>query len=330
MKVSVAVITYNQESTIRQTLDSILHQSGDFDLEVVIGEDCSTDGTWRICKDYEALYPDKVRLLPITHNLGIMANFARTFCSCTGDYLCIIAGDDYYCDERALEKQKDFLAQHPSIGVIGANGYRYYVRKNIMTPGLNPTVMEETDKAKEFYFSKSYRGGVFFRPVGFMIRRELLQYLDFDEMIRRQLPVEDYPMQAILSQHTHFACLPDLLVVYRIYKESATFVSLDDSNYMEYHKGLVEIRRYLNELFPDNACITEADLKEYLFYKEFLLYLHQLNYKQAKTLIAYADPQIEGSAKVRRARAFTKSRLHFLFAHFSKEYKVKRSLENNT
>lgn len=330
MKVSVAVITYNQEKTISQTLDSILMQSGAFELEVVIGEDCSTDGTWQICRDYEIRYPDKVRLLPNTHNLGILRNFARTYLSCTGDFLSDIAGDDYYCDNRALERQLRYLHEHPSVGVMGANGYRFYVRKKKMIPGLNPTVTGETDIAKDFFFSKSYTGGVFFRPVGFMIRRELLKYLDFDEMIRRNLPVEDYPIQAILSRNTHFACLADLLVVYRIYRESATFVSLDDTHYMEYHRGLANTRRYLNELFPNDVCITEADLKEYLFYKEFLLYLHRLNFRQAKALIAGADLQIRQSAKVSRARTFTKSPLHFLLAHISKEFKVKRTLNSNT
>ena len=329
MKVSVAVITYNQEKTIGQTLDSILMQKGDFELEVVIGEDCSKDGTWRICKEYEERFPDRVRLLPNTQNLGIMGNFARTYCSCNGDFLCDIAGDDYYCDDRALEKQIQYMVQHPSVGVLGANGYRYYVKSGKKVPGLNQAVTEESDKAREFFFSESYPGGVYFKPVGLMIRRELLTQLNFDEMIRRKLPVEDYPMQAILSQHTHFACLPDLLVVYRIYKESATFVCLDDADYLQYHKGLVETRRYLNELFPDDACISEANLKEYLFYKEFLLYLHQLRYKRSKALIAEADSQIKDSIKVRRARFFTKTFFHFLFAHLTKEYKIKRTLDRN-
>ena len=330
MTVSVAVITYNQEKTIGQTLDSILSQTGSFDLEVVIGEDCSTDRTWEISKEYEDRFPDKVKLLPNTHNLGIMGNFARTYRSCTGDYLSIIAGDDYYCDSHALEKQMQYLLQHPSVGVMGANGYRCYVKKDKMVPGLNPAITDGADKAKEFYFSSSYTGGVYFKPVGLMMRRTLLQHLDFEEMICRGLPVEDYPMQAILSQHTRFACLSDLLVVYRIYKESATFVSLDNDRYLEYHRGLVNTRRYLNELFPDDVYTTETDLKEYLFYKEFLLYLHKMDYKRAKAMIAAADPQIKESAKVRRARAFAKSRLHFLLAHLTKEYKTKRALDNNT
>ena len=84
-KISVGVITYNQQDTIRQTLDSILAQVGEFDLELVIGEDCSPDGTFVICADYAQRYPDVVKLLPNTKNLGIMANFARVMKACSGD-----------------------------------------------------------------------------------------------------------------------------------------------------------------------------------------------------------------------------------------------------
>lgn len=325
--VSVAIITYNQQDTIAQTLDSILCQQGDFDLEVVVGEDCSADNTWKICDEYAKRYPDKVKLLPNTHNLGIMANEARTLRACKGTFIASIAGDDYYIDDHALEKQVDYMHHHLETGAMGTNGYKFFVKRNEMVAGLNPTITKENDRAKEFYFSKSYVGGVYFCPVGFFIRREFLKYLDFDEMIRRGLPVEDYPIQAILSQYTQFACLSDLMVVYRVYKESATFVSLNDPGYLDYHKGLVETRRYLNELFPKDAHFTEADLIEYLFYKEFLLRLHQLQYNRAKALVLDADVLIKNSMKVRRAHFFVKSRFHFLFAYLSKEYKTKQELK---
>ena len=105
VKISVAVITYNQQNTIGQTLDSILCQKGDFDLEVVVGEDCSKDDTYAICGDYAERNPNKIRLLPNTHNLGIMTNFARVMKACTGDYIGICAGDDYWCDAYKLQKQ---------------------------------------------------------------------------------------------------------------------------------------------------------------------------------------------------------------------------------
>ena len=114
-KISVAVITYNQQDTIRQTLDSILCQKGDFDLEVVVGEDCSKDNTLAICQEYVENYPDIVKLLSGPENLGITANYFRTLQACSGDVIGDIAGDDDYCDEYALDKQLKHLHSHPEV-----------------------------------------------------------------------------------------------------------------------------------------------------------------------------------------------------------------------
>lgn len=316
MKISVAVITYNQQDTIRQTIDSILMQKGDFQLELVIGEDCGADNTLYICKQYASKYPDVVIVLPNVHNLGIMANYARTEMACSGDFVAGIAGDDYYCDDHALEKQMRYMLAHPEVGVVASNGYRYYARRNKFVEGLNPTVTSGNDGAKQFYFNPDYKGGVYFKPVGMMVRRDLLQYVDFDEIIRRKLPVEDYPMQAIFSQHTQFACLPDLLVTYRIYKESATFLSINHPKYLEYHKGLMDTRRYLNELFPDDACVTEAQMSDYEFYKEFLLNLHNLHYKKACSLV---DSFVLETGHSRQAKRFTTNFPAFFAFHLYKE-----------
>lgn len=340
IKISVVVITYNQQETIRQTLDSILAQKGDFDLELVIGEDCSTDNTLAICKEYASkvdncqLNTDNravvVKLLSGPKNLGITANYFRTLQACTGEFIGDIAGDDYYCDDHALEKQMQYLQSHPEVGLMGANGYRYYVRRQEIVPGLNPAVDAANSRAKEFYFSADYTGGVYFKPVGTMIRRNILTYIDYDEILRRKLPVEDYPMQAIWSQHTKFACLPDLLVTYRVYEESATFISFDYPKYLQYHKGLAETRRYLNELFPNDVCFSEEWLQEYEFYKEFLLYLHQFKYKKAKQLIAEVSAKIPNASKLTQAKRFTKTWLHFVATHYIKERIYKKEKKKRT
>ncbi len=329
-KISVAVITYNQQDYIRQTLDSILMQQGDFDLEIVVGEDCSTDNTYAICQEYTERFPHVVKLLPNTHNLGIMANCARVFTACNGDFIGSIAGDDYYCDDHALEKQVQYMRGHAEVGLMVANGYQYFVRRNQKIAGFNPTIKAGEDSAKAFYYSPSYKGGVYLWPIGLMLRREMLQYIDFDEMIKRGIPVEDYPLQAILSQHTRFACLPDLLVIYRVYKESASFVPINHPKYLQYHRGLAETRRYLNELFPKDACFTEDQLQEYEFYKEFLLYLHRLDFKNAKRLIVEAPKGIQDGVKVSQAKRFTSTRLRFLVTHYIKELQYYRELKQNT
>ncbi len=330
VKISVGVITYNQEATIRQTLDSILAQKGDFDLELVVGEDCSPDETYAICADYAKRCPDVVKLLPNTHNLGIMANFARVMKACTGDYVGICAGDDYWCDEHKLQKQLNYFKAHPDVGVVSTSGYRHYVLRDEMVPGVAPLQPIEDGDIKKFYFSKDYRGGVYAMPLSLLIKRELLQYVDFDEFIRRGFPVEDYPMQAILAQHCKWGHIDNLCVVYRVYKESATFISLDHPKYLQYHQGLANIRRYLNKLYPDDICFSEEWLQEYEFYKEFLLYLHHLDYKKAKALIDEASANISNSAKLQQAKRFSKTWLHFIAAHYIKEHNYKRDLKLRT
>ena len=73
-------------------------------------------------------------------------------------------------------------------------------------------------------------------------------------------------MQAIMSQYAKWGHIPDLTVVYRVYKESATFISFDHPKYLQYHHGLMQIRRYLNKLFPQDACFSEDWMREYEFY----------------------------------------------------------------
>lgn len=341
IKVSVGVITYNQEATIRQTLDSILAQKGDFDLEVVIGEDCGLDNTYAICQEYvrtvnsEELRVNRgkreVVLLPNTHNLGIMANFARVMKACNGDYVGICAGDDYWCDERKLQKQLECFRAHKDVGVVSTSGYKLLVKSSQLVPNaIAPVKPIEDGDIKRFYFSKDYKGGVYAMPLSLLIKRDLLRYVDFDEFVKRSFPVEDYPMQAILAQYTKWGHIEDLCVVYRVYKESATFISFDDPKYLSYFKGLANIRRYLNELFPDDICFSEEWLKEYEFYKEFLLYLHQMEYKKAVALIELVSVNIPNSTKLKQAKCFTKTWLHFIAAHYMKEHKYHKNIIERT
>jgi glycosyltransferase involved in cell wall biosynthesis len=110
-KVSVCMIAYNHASFIRQAIESVLDQKVAFSLELVIGDDCSTDGTAAICEEI-AQRDSRVRLLPRERNLGVMPNFARTLLACEGKYIAICEGDDYWTDPLKLEKQIDFLESH--------------------------------------------------------------------------------------------------------------------------------------------------------------------------------------------------------------------------
>jgi hypothetical protein len=86
----------------------------------------------------------------------------------------------------------------------------------------------------------------------------------------------------------------------------------------------------LNELFPADACFTEAMLQEQLFYKEYLLYVHRRDYAAAKQLIMNVSSIIADSAKVHQAKRFTRTWLHFIAFHLYKKYTDYKQLYQRT
>ena len=111
--VSVTVVAYNQEQYIGQTLASIVAQQTDFRFEVIVGEDCSTDGTRAVVEAYAARYPDIVRPVYQTTNQGGTQNGLACLRLARGKYLACCDGDDYWCDEHRLQYEVDYLEQHP-------------------------------------------------------------------------------------------------------------------------------------------------------------------------------------------------------------------------
>jgi cellulose synthase/poly-beta-1,6-N-acetylglucosamine synthase-like glycosyltransferase len=89
MKLSVVMITYNHEQYIAQAIESILAQNVNFEYEIVIGEDYSTDGTRAVVMAFHRRYPDRIRLLLRDQNVGAMRNFVETIETCHGEYLAL-------------------------------------------------------------------------------------------------------------------------------------------------------------------------------------------------------------------------------------------------
>ena len=114
-KVSVVVITYNHEKYIRECLNSIVTQQTDFPFEVLVHDDCSTDNTQEILKEYETKYPDIVRVLYEEENQYSKGNhtiFALMFPYARGEYIALCEGDDYYNDRQKLQIQYDTMKKY--------------------------------------------------------------------------------------------------------------------------------------------------------------------------------------------------------------------------
>jgi glycosyltransferase involved in cell wall biosynthesis len=110
--ISIVMITYNHEKYIRQALDSILMQNTDFAFEVIIGDDCSTDKTAEILLEYKEKYPHIIKPILRSENVGATKNWYFCFLKCTGKYIAILDGDDFWTDKNKLTTQIDFLEKN--------------------------------------------------------------------------------------------------------------------------------------------------------------------------------------------------------------------------
>ncbi len=109
MKVTVWMSAFNHEKYIARCLDSVLSQKTDFDFDIVLGEDCSKDKTREIVLGYKERFPEKFKLFLPEKNIGMMEMDMATNPLCSGEYLALLNGDDYWTDENKLQIQADFL-----------------------------------------------------------------------------------------------------------------------------------------------------------------------------------------------------------------------------
>jgi glycosyltransferase involved in cell wall biosynthesis len=130
--VSICITTYNHEKYLAEALDSVLSQKVNFEFEVIIGEDYSTDSTLQIAQDYQARYPNLIKVVQSGHSEKLVINghktgrynFLNALSLCQGKYIALLDGDDYWIDPYKLQKQVDFLEQHEEYSFIFHNVYR--------------------------------------------------------------------------------------------------------------------------------------------------------------------------------------------------------------
>lgn len=111
-KVSIVVVTYNHDKYIRQALESFLQQQTNFDFEIVVADDCSTDKTQEIIREFADAHPDIFKITLRKKNIGVVPNFMGAMRAATGKYLALCEGDDYWVDSKKLQTQADFLDRH--------------------------------------------------------------------------------------------------------------------------------------------------------------------------------------------------------------------------
>ena len=120
IQVSVCVVTYNQEKYIAECLESLVTQQTSFKFEIIVGEDCSTDGTRAIVQQYVEQYPDLV--IPLFHekNVGAVENIKQVYKKARGKYIAHMDGDDMALPSK-LQKQFSILETNPDCVICAHN-----------------------------------------------------------------------------------------------------------------------------------------------------------------------------------------------------------------
>lgn len=120
IQVSVCIVTYNQQEYIVDCLDSLVSQETDFKFEIIVGEDCSTDNTRAVLRQYVDQYPDLI--VPIFHqnNVGPSENARQVYEKARGKYIAHVDGDDMALPGK-LQKQFDILEANPQAMICSHN-----------------------------------------------------------------------------------------------------------------------------------------------------------------------------------------------------------------
>jgi len=108
------MMTWNLEKYAAEAVEGVLRQKTDFPLELVIGDDGSTDRTVEVCSAYARAHPGKIRLLVRDKKLGQLRNFADTLAHCRGEYIALLDGDDHWTSSDKLQRQVKLLEDQRS------------------------------------------------------------------------------------------------------------------------------------------------------------------------------------------------------------------------
>ncbi|SEG51088.1 glycosyltransferase [Flavobacterium urumqiense] len=155
-RVSVCMITYAHENYIRQSVEGVLMQECNFEVELIIVNDCSADDTDAVIEDVLNNHPRASWINYIKHekNIGMMPNFIFAMKQCKGKYIALCEGDDYWTDPLKLQKQFNFLEANPDYVIHSGSAKILYAKEDVSEIVLGDT-SGKTDFVVEDFYTKN-------------------------------------------------------------------------------------------------------------------------------------------------------------------------------
>jgi glycosyltransferase involved in cell wall biosynthesis len=288
--VSVMMVTYNQEAYIQTALDSVLAQQVDFDYEIVIGEDFSTDQTRNILRRYEHIHGERIRVLWHERNLGVSHNWEMTMHQCRGTYVALLEGDDYWTSVHKLQKQVEFLEANPDFSFCFHNARVMY------EGGESPPASHLMTQEQKPEFTLSDITSEWHIATGSVVyRRSLLPNLP---TWIHQSVVVDLPLFSTLASRGRIAFLSEEMSVYRVNAGGVTQTSKKEAfmlglirmyTNLDQHLSFSQHRNFLASKANTYQALASAMNTEYRHREARKYVLQALRYR----LAARTMPNIE-------------------------------------
>ena len=272
IKVSVLCMTYNHEQYIKSALDSFLMQKTNFEYEIIVHDDASTDGTAEIIKEYAQKYPK--RIIPIyqkenqySKGIDIIQSYMKP--KIRGEYIAFCEGDDYWIAADKLQKQYEALEKNKDIDICAHGAIE---KENGRVVGyINPA-------EKECVFSTSEiikGGGGFVASAALFYRRGIV---DNSEPEFRKMLRLDYTLQVMGALRGGMLYLPENMSVYRIATVSSWTRRMmnDHEKYIRFKEKLVNC---LEQMDIDTGRKYEKEINEQKIEAEFEILYYKKKYK---------------------------------------------------
>jgi len=237
IKVSIICITYNHVEYIRRAIQSFIEQKTDFKFEIIIHDDCSTDGTIDIIKEYANLYPDIIH--PIYEIENQYSQGRKVIQECTipsakGKYFALCEGDDYWIDNMKLQRQFDFMEAHPEYTLCVHNA----IRVNDQDEFIRDWIVSSVDS--DVSFDEVILGGGGFLPTNSIFAP--MRMINHIPSYLKEKDI-DYLWQIYLSSSNKVYCFKDQMSAYRQMSKQSWTYSMK-KNKVQYAEHI----RHINEL----------------------------------------------------------------------------------
>ena len=206
--VSVIMITYGHEKYIEEAIKGVFLQKTNFPLELIISNDKSPDSTNEIVKNIIKYAPENISVKYIQHpeNIGMLPNLISTLKMAAGKYIAVCEGDDYWIDEKKLQKQTDFLEKNEDFTLTFHN---VFIRNGeTLSTDLD---YEKRLSSKDVYTIDDLSKGNFIHTPSVVFRN---MEIEFPEWYFSSF-LGDYPLWSWLSKKGKIKYFPEKMAVYR-------------------------------------------------------------------------------------------------------------------